>query len=152
MPRSFYQRMEQPADDSLSKLLGPLEAEVMDIMWGRQSATVRDVTTTLNTVRPVAYTTVMTIMNNLAEKGLLKRTPLDKRTYLFDVVLSHEAFLQRSSERVVRALIEDFGDLVLTQFAQALEDAPPEQQARVKRRLKEQAARARKAGETPHAP
>ena len=145
MPRSLYQRIEQPADDGLSKLLGPLEMEVMAVMWAGQASTVRDVTTQLNTTRPLAYTTVMTIMNNLADKGLLARTPLDKRTHLYRVELSHEAFLRRASERVVRALIADFGDLALTQFAQALEDAPPEQRARVKRRIKEQAARARAA-------
>jgi len=143
MPRSLYQRIEQPADDGLSKLLGPLEIEVMTVMWAGHASTVRDVTTQLNTTRPLAYTTVMTIMNNLTEKGLLARTPLDRRTHLYSVVLSHEAFLQRASERVVRALITDFGDLALTQFAQALEAAPPAQRARVKRRIKEQAARAR---------
>lgn len=145
MPRSLYQRIEQPADNGLSKLLGPLEMEVMAVMWAGQTSTVRDVTTQLNTTRPLAYTTIMTIMNNLTEKGLLARTPLDKRTHLYAVALSREAFLRRASERVVQALIMDFGDLALTQFAQALEAASPAQRARVKRRIKEQAARDRAA-------
>ena len=92
MPRSLYQRIEQPGDDGLGKLLGPLEIEVMAVMWAGSAATVRDVTTAINTTRPLAYTTVMTIMNNLTEKGLLARTPLDKRTHLYEVALSREAF------------------------------------------------------------
>ena len=142
MPRSLYQRMEQPVDDGLSKLLGPLEIEVMEAMWVRGSATVRDITTVLNAKHPVAYTTVMTIMIHLADKGLLKRTPLDKRTHLYDVVMSRETFMQSASERVVRALIQDFGDIALTQFAIALEEATPDQRQRIKRRMKEKAARA----------
>lgn len=145
MPRSLYQRIGRPTDDGLSKLLGPLEIEIMEIMWARESATVRDVTTALQDTRPTAYTTVMTVMTHLTEKGLLRRTPLDKRTHLYDVALAREAFMQQASERVVRALVHDFGDLALAQFAVALEEATPEQRRRIKRRLKEQAARARQA-------
>ncbi len=148
MPRSLYQRMEQPADDGLSKLLGPLEIEIMERMWIRASATVRDITTDIQATRSVAYTTVMTVMINLAEKGLLQRTPLDKRTHLYEVATPREAFIQEASERVVQALVHDFGDLALTQFAAVLEAATPEQRARVRRRLKEKAARARQAAGT----
>jgi len=143
MPRSLYQRIDQPRedDDGLHKLLGPLEIEVMEALWARGSATVREIATTLNAQRPVAYTTVMTIMIHLAEKGLLRRIPLDKRTHLYEVALSREEFAQQASGRVVRALIQDFGDMALAQFAAALEEASPEQRARVRRRLKERAAR-----------
>ncbi len=143
MPRSLYQRVEQPMDDGLNKLLGPLEAAIMEIMWVRQSATVREVTTILQAERAVAYTTIMTVMINLAEKGLLRRIPLDKRTHLYEVVQTRETFIQQASERVVRALVTDFGDLALAEFARALDAVTPEQRARIRRRLKERAARER---------
>ncbi len=132
MPRSLYQRTEQPGDDILAKLLGPLEIDIMELLWARGSATVRDITTAVQTDRAMAYTTIMTVMIHLAEKGLLRRIPLDKRTHLYEVSLSRDAFIQSASERVVRALVQDFGDLALAQFAEALEAAPPEQQVRVK--------------------
>lgn len=147
MPRSLYQRVEQPLDDGVSKLLGPLEGEIMEVMWGRQSATVRDVTTTLQAGRPVAYTTIMTVMINLADKGLLRRTPLDKRTHLYEVAETREAFIQQANARVVQALVQDFGELALTEFALALEAATPEQRAGVRRHIKEKQARARRAAE-----
>ncbi len=143
MPRSLYQRVEQPMDDGLNKLLGPLEAAIMAVMWARQSATVREVTTVLQAERAVAYTTIMTVMINLAEKGLLRRIPLDKRTHLYEVVQTRETFIQQASERVVRALVTDFGDLALAEFARALDAVTPEQRARIRRRLKERAARER---------
>ena len=147
MPRSLYQRVEQPLDAGLSKLLGPLEMEIMEVMWARYSATVRDVTTILQAARPVAYTTIMTVMINLAEKGLLRRTPLDKRTHLYEVALTREAFIQQANARVVQALVHDFGDLALTEFALALEAATPEQRTRIRRHMKEKVARARQAAE-----
>jgi len=143
MPRSLYQRIEQPVDAGLAKLLGPLELAVMELMWERDAATVRDIVTALQPGRPLAHTTVMTIMTHLVDKGLLRRTPLDRRTHLYEVVLSRDQFLQDASARVVRALVEDFGDLALAQFARALEDVSPAQQQRIRRLLKEHMARIR---------
>ncbi len=145
MPRSLYQRIEQPQDDGVSKLLGPVETAIMELLWARVSATVRDITAVLQTERQVAYTTVMTIMNNLAEKGLLRRIRLDKRTFLYEAALTREAFMQGASERVVQALIRDFGELALTEFALALEEATPAERTRIKRLLKERVARSRPA-------
>jgi predicted transcriptional regulator len=54
--------------------LGDLEAVVMDLMWQATSpATVRQVFEKLSARRPIAYTTVMTVMDNLHRKGFLDR-------------------------------------------------------------------------------
>ncbi|MDQ3216300.1 MAG: BlaI/MecI/CopY family transcriptional regulator, partial [Actinomycetota bacterium] len=63
-------RKNQP----LAAVLGPLEAEVMEVVWDRPEVTVRDVYAVLSDRRHIAYTTVMTTMGRLAEKGLLCRT------------------------------------------------------------------------------
>ena len=125
MPRrwSLYDRMSRQGSHSLSKLLGDLEIEIMEHMWRRVEATVRDVTTDIQGARPVAYTTVMTVMGHLAEKGLLTRTPLDKKTHIYSVALTREEFLARESQKMVNALVADFGDLALAQFLEAIEAA-----------------------------
>ena len=51
--------------------IGSLEAEILAVVWERDSATVRDVYEELRERRPIAYTTVMTVMNNLVKKKLL---------------------------------------------------------------------------------
>jgi len=51
--------------------IGSLEAEILAIVWEKDSTTVRDVYETLRERRVIAYTTVMTVMNNLVKKGLL---------------------------------------------------------------------------------
>jgi predicted transcriptional regulator len=128
MPRRWlpYNRMVQSGDDGLHKLLGELEAEVMERMWLRKEATVRDIATELQEKRPVAYTTVMTVMGHLADKGLLTRTPLDKKTHIYRVALTQDEFLARSSQQMVDTLVADFGDLALAQFVEAVEQVDPQ--------------------------
>ena len=55
-----------------------------EVMWEVEQATVRQVVAILQERRSIAYTTVMTIMNNLVTKGLLKRIPQGK-AYLYRV-------------------------------------------------------------------
>ena len=53
---------------------GELEAAVMQVLWKRGApATVREVLADLTESRPLAYTTVMTVMDNLHRKGALRR-------------------------------------------------------------------------------
>ncbi len=99
MPRRWlpYNRMAQSGDYRLHKLLGGLEAEVMERMWLRNEATVRDIAKELQQKRPLAYTTVMTVMGHLADKGLLTRRARDKKTHIYRVTLTRDEFLARSS-------------------------------------------------------
>ncbi len=63
--------------------LGELEAAIMDRLWnGGPSATVRDVLEQLQQERTIAYTTVMTVMDNLHRKGWLLRE-LDGRAWRY---------------------------------------------------------------------
>lgn len=72
--------------------LGDLEAEIMDCLWqwGRP-ATVREVVDDINTRRPTAYTTVMTVANILFNKGWLTREK-QGRAWLYAPVRSRVAY------------------------------------------------------------
>lgn len=107
-----------------SKLLGPLEARVMAIVWRTPAPlTVRDVVEALGEPRP-AYTTAMTIMGRLTEKRILRRKPVGK-AYAYEARLTEAEFLARSAQRSIRRLVEDFGDVALAQFAEELSRARP---------------------------
>ena len=58
-----------PTKDGLVKVLGPLETEIMQIIWQDERSTVKKVHRKLSQQRDIAYTTVMTTMSRLAEKG-----------------------------------------------------------------------------------
>ncbi len=59
----------------MTRQLGDLEAVIMNLFWDRSGPmTVREVLEELNADRKLAYTTVMTVMDNLHRKDLLTRT------------------------------------------------------------------------------
>ena len=59
-----------------SQHLGPLESEVLHVLWSKGESSVRDVLNYLD--RPLAYTTVMTTLDRLFKKGLLDRHMADR--------------------------------------------------------------------------
>ncbi len=99
----------------LKKLLGSLELEVMEFMWQAGKATVQQVTEVINRARPIAYTTVMTVMGHLVDKGLLARI-MEGKKYRYRVAQSSDEFLHETSKKMVRTLVDDFGDMAITQF------------------------------------
>lgn len=123
----------------VGRVLGDLEAEVMEIMWHRGSASIREVSEEVGRRRPRTFNTIMTIMNRLTEKGLLRRE--DRRgSYRYVPRIARDEFLARISHDVAQALVREFGDLAVAQFIEVLEDVDPEKlaalEALVRRRRK----------------
>ncbi|MBI4475875.1 MAG: BlaI/MecI/CopY family transcriptional regulator, partial [Acidobacteria bacterium] len=83
--------------------LTPQELAIMKVVWRLEAATVRDVYEALRARRPIAYTTVMTMMRILEEKGYLKKTRAD-RAYLYRPA--------RPRKQVVGSMVRDFIDRV----------------------------------------
>jgi predicted transcriptional regulator len=136
--RRIYRALGQPRE-GVEKLLGELEHEIMEIMWAREGGSVRDVLETLNAARVedrvLAYTTVMTVMARLAEKGLLRRTRVGK-AHQYEVAETREVFLARASQDIAQLLVDDFGDAAIAGFIAVLEDIAPEKLALLRRRLR----------------
>jgi BlaI family transcriptional regulator, penicillinase repressor len=70
------------------------ELEVLKVLWDRGPSTVRDVMVALHDERPRAYTSVMSLMNVMADKGLLVREPLG-RAFVYRPKIERERTLQR---------------------------------------------------------
>src|SRR6266571_3392394 len=119
MPRPSYHKILRPSP-KIEKYLGGLQAEIMELIWARHPVTVRDVTAELTKARPIAYTTVMTVMSRLADKGLL-RQQRDQKSYLYEPAMSREEFLASVSRDIVRDLLRDFGQVVVSQFVSEIE-------------------------------
>ena len=93
---------------------GDLEAVIMDRVWGRGvPVTVRDLFDELRRERPIAYTTVMSTMDNLHRKGWLARER-DGKAYRYTAVASREEY----SARLMREAMTGAGDTetVLSHF------------------------------------
>jgi predicted transcriptional regulator len=59
-------------------------------------------------------------MGRLVEKGLLTQHKTG-RAHLYRPAMSREAYAAETAGQVIRALVEDFGDIALAQFSQALD-------------------------------
>jgi len=70
------------------------ELEVLKVLWDRGPSTVRDVMDVLNAERPRAYTSVMSLMNVMADKGLLVRMP-QGRAFVYRPKVERERTLRR---------------------------------------------------------
>jgi predicted transcriptional regulator len=65
------------------------EAEVMEVVWTRKAATVQDVVDSIR--RPLAYTTVMTTLKILEDKGFVERGEKRIRAYVYRPIVSRES-------------------------------------------------------------
>jgi predicted transcriptional regulator len=118
------------------KVLGDLEGEIMQYMWDIERARVRHIFRLINHKRPIAYTTVMTVMGNLVEKGLLTRTSEGNR-YVYQVAQSKDEFLRNISKKMVRSILHDFGDLAIAGFMGEISKIKPEKLDELKILLQE---------------
>jgi predicted transcriptional regulator len=75
------------------------ELEIMHVVWELDGGTVRQIHEILNQQRPLAYTTVMTMMNILEEKGHLTRKK-EGRAYRYEPV--------RPKSQVISGMVDDF--------------------------------------------
>jgi predicted transcriptional regulator len=115
-------------------LLGPLEGAVMDRLWKRGSATVRDVVDELRS-RDLAYTTVMTVMVRLHGKGLLERER-DGKTYVYRAAFTRDEHRARISRDLARGLVSQFGDAALAAFSAELDEVDAQHRAALRRAAK----------------
>jgi predicted transcriptional regulator len=107
----------------LERVLGELEASIMEAVWLADEASVQDVRDALGPEHN--YKTVMTVMSRLADKGILSRRRVSK-AFLYSAVEDRQAFLDRVSERVVDGLVRDFGATAIAQFVDAVNEVSPE--------------------------
>ena len=121
------------SDQTVDHLLGELEAAIMRLMWQRGSATVREILDRLHDDgRPLAYTTVMTVMGRLVGKGLLARE-LSGKTHVYRVAQTEEQFLRAAAAQRVQALVEEFGDLAIAQFLAEVKALSPQRRRQLER-------------------
>jgi len=83
--------------------LTPQELAIMKVVWKRETATVRDVFEDLSATRSIAYTTVLTMMRILEQKGYVKKTRDDRR-YVYRAV--------RPRQQVIGGMVREFIDRV----------------------------------------
>ena len=91
--------------------LTDVELEIMQVVWDKGSATVRDVYETVNARRKIAYTTVMTMMRVLEQKGHVDKSD-EERAYVYRPA--------KPKKQVIGAMVTDFLNRVFNGSAEPL--------------------------------
>jgi len=117
--------------------LGPLETEILQLVWQLGSATVKEVHDRLlaDPDRELAYTSVTTVLRRLTEKGWLE---CDRSTRAYSwrpLVSRHEAQMIKAHEQLNRFLAVGNPDVVAA-FADSLDTASLDQLEAIAQRLK----------------
>ncbi len=118
--------------------LGPLQKEIMETVWRLRKANVQDVLADVNARRKesLAYTTVMTVMTQLWEKGLLSRRKLGK-AYVYRPTSDRRGY---NVERIREFFSSLFGageTVTASHILDALEDDDPAKVNELVKELKE---------------
>src|SRR5215470_17284181 len=82
-------------------MLTPLELDIMKAVWTTPPITVRDVQAAIRPSRNLAYTTVMTLMDRLYQKGFLSRT-LRSRTHFYEPAIDFTDVRDEAVESLIR--------------------------------------------------
>jgi predicted transcriptional regulator len=118
-------------------LLGQLEQAIMDAVWEHQPLTVRDVLDRLSAQRPIAYTTVMTVMNRLQRQGFLKRHMGQDGAYEYRPTSSRQEFFTVAAKTRAGEMVKRYGDAALVQFLDTLDHIPDGKLQQLRQQLRQ---------------
>lgn len=128
--------------------IGSLEAEILAVVWEQEDTTVRAVYETLRERRQIAYTTVMTVMNNLVKKNLLTQDRSGV-AYVYRPAVPGNLVAQTVLESVVDRLLGGETNIAVSRLLRLDVDLTADQLDDLRayaRRLTSAPARTRRAG------
>ncbi|XXY48506.1 BlaI/MecI/CopY family transcriptional regulator [Sorangium sp. So ce269] len=111
---------------SNDRSLGELEAAVLSVLWDSTAPlSVRDVLGRIQRRPPLAYTTVLTVLDRLHEKEFVTRHK-EGKAFLYRPCSSREAWLGEQAARSLTAASKHQSDALLMAFLDSAERADPD--------------------------
>ena len=138
MPLNMRFRFSPPKD-GLVKVLGPLETDIMQIIWQDERSTVKKVHRKLSQGRDIAYTTVMTTMSRLAEKGVLNRHR-EGLAYVYTPAITEDDFVTMVVQQVLDGLLDDYSETAVDYMVDYLARRNPSELRRLQKTLQARVA------------
>jgi predicted transcriptional regulator len=128
-----------PAEKTgIKRPLGELEKLVMEIVWARGPITSTEVHEALQQAREIAPTTVITTMDRLAKKGILRRQP-EGRGYRYSASVTRHELGRRVVRKALEELLAEYPEAVHSLFAEAVGDDEAVRLDDLRQALREQA-------------
>lgn len=102
-------------------VLGELQASIMEVLWQQPDLTVSEVEQRLQKNRDIAHTTVLTILDRMHQKGLLRREKHGK-AFVYAPQFTKEEFERGVAQEVIGALLSRSSDLALSAFVDLISE------------------------------
>jgi predicted transcriptional regulator len=90
------------------------ELEILRVLWHRGDSTVRDVYDALSKTRPLGYTTVLKMMQIMADKGLVSRDE-DQRAHVYSARVPQEQTQRQMVRDLLRSVFNDSASQLMMQ-------------------------------------
>lgn len=131
-------RLLRPRQRDLQFVLGDLEALALRQLWeAEKPLSVREFQEKISKIRPVAVTTVATILDRLHQKGVLTRQLVKEGGphYLYSAKLSEAEFKHAVVKDVMGTLLRSFNDITVAYLAEKMAGDKPSDRRTVEKYL-----------------
>ncbi|MDX6631692.1 MAG: hypothetical protein QOH00_3938 [Gaiellales bacterium] len=124
---------QRSAQDPVARELGASQAEIMNVIWSKQGATVPEIHAAINQQRKsdAAYTTVLTFVQRLFARNLLIREPAG-RTFRYRAAHTRDELLAMWSDEMIDRLIDDYGPIAIARLDDRLHSLDSERRAKLR--------------------
>ncbi|MCF8890618.1 BlaI/MecI/CopY family transcriptional regulator [Priestia megaterium] len=99
-------------EKGLKRFFGPLEAEIMLIVWNENNVTIKKVQNLLGGKKAIHFSTIMTVMNRLVQKEILQKETQGK-AFVYICRFTKEEFFEIQLKQLVYELVDEFGSKVI---------------------------------------
>ena len=117
--------MSKSSQNPESKPLTPVELELMQHVWRLGEASVADVQAALPAERPLAYTSVSTVLRILEQKGVLQSRKVG-RGHVYSALLPREAYEVQSVRHLVETVFDGTPSALVERLVEAVPLSPEE--------------------------
>lgn len=108
----------------LGRALGDLEKNIMDILWLRGEATGKEIFSEIRQSRNIAITTVLTVLERLAKKGIVRKTK-GESVYVYVPAFTKAEFTDRVSQEVMKGIMDISASSAVASLVDILADRDP---------------------------
>ncbi|MGS1079864.1 BlaI/MecI/CopY family transcriptional regulator [Pseudoxanthomonas beigongshangi] len=105
--------MARPASPTLTKS----EQAILEVLWERGEASVREVADELSKQKPVAYTTVLTMFNILGKKGFVSHHQ-EGRAFIYRAAITREEARQQALDHLLSQFFQGSPNLLAQHLLQ----------------------------------
>lgn len=124
----YYRAMDRSIKftEGYGKFLGPLEQEILDILWASGLMSGKAVFKHIKESRDIALTTVLTVLERLAKKGLVRKTK-SEGLFVFSPAFTKDEFAKEVSQEMLRSIFEISSSGAAASFVDMLGDSDPDE-------------------------